>query len=442
MGDTVLFDQAPEVVRQIVRELRDELQGLQRITAIRDLFGRLRFLVDCRPPAGDPLAGALDLLANRTHQRLGARAYPPVRALLFADEIALEPPFAQGLLLDEGPPEVRLVDSQVTGQLWTPSAEPAPSPEGARRISFFSLKGGVGRSTAVAITAWSLARSGRRVLVVDLDLEAPGVSSLLVPREQQPGCGIVDWFVEDAVGQGEEVLGSLLAAAPLSRDLPGEIRVVPSHGQVPGDYLAKLGRCYLDLPARNGLPHETWDRRLVRLVERLEEFEQPDVVLFDVRAGLSDLSSVAVTALGADVLLFALDTDQTWVAYGLLFEHWRRSDAIRSLRERLQIVAALVPETERSAYLERLRQHAWDLFTEQAYDLLEPNRDESLEPAPFSFDLQDDAAPHAPLPISWNRGLDTLGNLHTVDETLVQAAFGAFLERIRALLSPPDQESP
>jgi MinD-like ATPase involved in chromosome partitioning or flagellar assembly len=42
-------------------------------------------------------------------------------------------------------------------------------------ITFYSYKGGVGRSMALANVADLMARSGLRVLIVDFDLEAPGL---------------------------------------------------------------------------------------------------------------------------------------------------------------------------------------------------------------------------------------------------------------------------
>ncbi len=43
-------------------------------------------------------------------------------------------------------------------------------------ISFYSFRGGVGRSMAMLNVGVLLARAGRRVLLVDLDLEAPGLT--------------------------------------------------------------------------------------------------------------------------------------------------------------------------------------------------------------------------------------------------------------------------
>ncbi|MCG8528383.1 MAG: AAA family ATPase, partial [Opitutales bacterium] len=45
-----------------------------------------------------------------------------------------------------------------------------------RTITFYSYKGGVGRTMSLANVAWRLAQKGKRVGLVDLDLEAPGLS--------------------------------------------------------------------------------------------------------------------------------------------------------------------------------------------------------------------------------------------------------------------------
>ncbi len=46
-------------------------------------------------------------------------------------------------------------------------------------VTFYSFKGGVGRSLALINVAFGLIKRGRNVLVVDMDLEAPGISSFL-----------------------------------------------------------------------------------------------------------------------------------------------------------------------------------------------------------------------------------------------------------------------
>lgn len=61
-----------------------------------------------------------------------------------------------------------------------------------RFIAFYSYKGGVGRSLALANLAYVLAREGRKVLILDLDLEAPGQHQSDLFRLSSPGPGVVD----------------------------------------------------------------------------------------------------------------------------------------------------------------------------------------------------------------------------------------------------------
>ncbi|BCJ51960.1 hypothetical protein Asp14428_34350 [Actinoplanes sp. NBRC 14428] len=63
-------------------------------------------------------------------------------------------------------------------------------------ISFYSFKGGAGRTMTLANMAWLLAESGRRVLAVDWDLEAPGLHRYFHPflkdRRLRATTGVID----------------------------------------------------------------------------------------------------------------------------------------------------------------------------------------------------------------------------------------------------------
>ena len=48
-------------------------------------------------------------------------------------------------------------------------------------ITFYSYKGGTGRTMALANVAWILASNGKRVLAVDWDLESPGLHKFFHP---------------------------------------------------------------------------------------------------------------------------------------------------------------------------------------------------------------------------------------------------------------------
>jgi len=237
-----------------------------------------------------------------------------------------------------------------------------PAEAHKNRVVFYSMKGGVGRSTALGVCAWALAEQGRRVMVLDLDLESPGLSASLLPDDRQPKFGITDWLVEDLVENGDQVFEDMVATSELSRN--GDIFVVPAHGADPGEYVAKLGRVWMPKMDDQGHRH-SWPQRLKRLLEKLEKQWRPDVVLIDSRAGIDDVASACVTALGANlILLFAIDGDQTWSAYRVLFHHWNRSASADTIQSRLQMVAAMVPETDRVAYLDGFRERSWTIFSD------------------------------------------------------------------------------
>jgi len=94
--------------------------------------------------------------------------------------------------------QINLVDRRVTGGDWLRA--PYPPTSLPVRIAFASLKGGVGRSTALCVIAAHLAARGRRVLAIDLDLEAPGLGNMLLPDETLPDFGLLDWLAERSVG--------------------------------------------------------------------------------------------------------------------------------------------------------------------------------------------------------------------------------------------------
>src|SRR5947207_2910683 len=63
-------------------------------------------------------------------------------------------------------------------------------------VTFYSYKGGTGRTMAMANVAWLLASNGARVLTIDWDLESPGLHRYFHPflrdRELRNSDGILD----------------------------------------------------------------------------------------------------------------------------------------------------------------------------------------------------------------------------------------------------------
>lgn len=439
----ITFDQILTEVIDVLGAHCDVLTNVDWLLINRDLNGRVRLIAPESAEVDDNLRTQIEGL----YRALSARIMP--YAYMVGSGILYEPTHGQACqgaasYTLEGFDNVWVVDRIATEGNW---AQIAPETKGAPRIVFFSIKGGVGRSTALAATAWWLAQAGKRVLVLDLDLESPGLSSSLLPAERQPKYGITDWLVEDLVDNADAVFESLIATSDLSHD--GDIYVVPAHGADPGEYVAKLGRVWMPKLQADGA-REPWSSRLQRLLQALEEHIRPDVVLIDSRAGIDEVASTCVTDLGANlVLLFALEGSQTWSGYRILFEHWRRAGVAEQIRERLKSVAALVPEVDRIDYIEGLRERAYSTFAEALYDNIEPPTSDAIGPEKvgdqerwrvdalvegWHFDEADEGAPHYPWVVHWHRsfaGLRSLqGRLASIDAQEVKSIFGPLIEGI------------
>ncbi len=383
-GESATFDQILPILEEEFQRFAAEVTHLKPLLINRDLNGRVSLVVEERPenedPAGQDRAAPL---TESLAERLGPHAFPSETFVRYESTIADASWRARPFRLFPEDPGILVVDRTLEESEWGHIEAASDCP----RIVFYSIKGGVGRSTAVAVTAWHLAEQGHRVLVMDLDLESPGLSSTLLPQERMPRHGVTDWLVEDLVDNGDALIPHMWGRSPLSdRE---EVLVVPAHGKDPGEYVAKLGRVWMP---RGGSPRQPWPRRLHRLLTKLEAEHQPDVILLDARSGIDETASGVVTDLGAHtILLFGNDHPQTWTGYGALFQHWKRREVVRYIRERLQMVGSLAPDTGREEWFRQVREKAWELFQDHLYDALDPGDQEG-----WNFDLTDIEAPHTP----------------------------------------------
>jgi hypothetical protein len=255
---------------------------------------------------------------------------------------------------------VNLVDRRMVGGDWLRS--PTPASGRPPRFVFASVKGGVGRSTALCVLAAELASKGRRVLAIDMDLEAPGLGNLLLPDATLPEFGLLDYLVELEGGNSldDEFFADIVGHSWAGGGR-GRVDVIPAIGKrslrYPANVLAKLARAYL---AGSGPDGETltFSDRMRTLVERFADPLRYDSILVDARAGLHETTAAAVIGLGAEVLLFGLDQPQTFAGYELLFANLGTLPVSTNdeWRFRLHIVHAKAPldPKGRASFAERI----------------------------------------------------------------------------------------
>lgn len=419
----VLFDDALPTLVEILRAWGGE-SFVERGTVLRDATGRLSFFAPCRPPASARAAAgeaasvggaatdenaSLDSLGQRIVDCLGAYARVD-RPVVYPAEDGASPVLTSPdrIPVRVGGQFCYLLDRRIVGAGWL--AEPAAaSTSGPRRVVFASLKGGVGRSTALTVLAADLARRGRNVLVVDLDLEAPGLGHLLLDDDRLPEYGVIDFLVEDGLGGvSSDFLRRFVGTSQLTSSSGGVVDVMPAIGRrseaAPENILAKLSRAMIEDVSEKGLV--SVGEQVSSMIDRIVAGGTYDAVLVDSRAGLAELAAPAVIGLGATVLLFGTAQTQTIEGYRALFAALQllaqRETALgRNADWRLELRPVYAKAGLNAETADRYRDDMYDLYSEYLYDA-ESEEEVGPNVAALRFTQQDSSAPHAPLMIPFS----------------------------------------
>lgn len=185
-------------------------------------------------------------------------------------------------------------------------------PKRPQIVTFYSFKGGVGRSTALGMVAISLANRNRRVVVVDFDLEAPGISILFRPNlaseNEAESYGILDYLHQRHLTPEENI--PPIANCIHQVDLPGrgELFLVPA-GEYDENYIHRLAE----------FDRRTWQsfykgaaNPVEQMISDIKEQVDPDVILIDARPGFNDTGAIALLDLADTGIICFSPTDQSF----------------------------------------------------------------------------------------------------------------------------------
>lgn len=459
----IFFDDAlPTLVSLLQKRCGNEF--VEQGTFLRDANGRLTFFskhlvteTSKAAETADQVAGTADNsdlhgvttipLAQQIIDALGSYARAD-RPIVYPDENGPSP------LLDSPdrlPVQVndlfcQLVDRRIVGSGWL--TNPVEASSNPPRIVFASLKGGVGRSTALTITAADLARRNLNVLVIDLDLEAPGLGHLLLEGDRVPDFGVIDFLVENGMGSIADVhLNRFVGTSQLTTGGGGRVDVVPALGrrsvQSPENILPKLSRAMLEDVAVNGTV--SVGEQISKMIDRLGPQGAYDVILIDSRAGLAELTAPAITGLGATVLLFGTAQTQTIEGYRALFAALRllaQRDRARdgNANWRLALRPVYAKASLNSDKTQQFRYDFFDLYSEYLYDAEQPEIADrtNATASGLRFNREDTDAPHWPLMIPFNPAFIDFDPARTADQLTTQfyqQSFGPFLANIDSILT-------
>ena len=178
-------------------------------------------------------------------------------------------------------------------------------------ITFYSYKGGVGRSMALANVAWLLANNyGHNVLMVDWDLEAPGLHKFFNKSDNEIKTGLIDLFCDyksllredDPIIDDEFIDLDQYIMKSLCKFDKGSLSILPAGKMDDNNYANRVNKFDWDDFYKN------WHG--FGFIEYLKEKlkSKADFVLIDSRTGITDIGGICTLQMpDVVVLLFSLN---------------------------------------------------------------------------------------------------------------------------------------
>jgi len=213
-----------------------------------------------------------------------------------------------------------------------------------RTVTFYSYKGGTGRTLLLANVAVLAARMGWKVVAIDVDLEAPGLTYKLF--EQQPSrCdGLVGWLRDRfATGKAPLSLGDSLLDVDLTDPFEqgGWLKLMPAGRNPSLNYFQDLVGLRLEQRINDGAGVDSF----VDLQDQVRAELAPDLLLLDARTGISSTNLITMRVMADDVIALSLDSREQLEGTRSVMRSLTPLNSLRTGQElRLHVVLARVAQ--------------------------------------------------------------------------------------------------
>lgn len=220
--------------------------------------------------------------------------------------------------------------------------------------TFYSYKGGVGRTMALANVAELFQRAGNRVLMIDWDLEAPGLEQFFFQGDELETCraqpGVMELLAEYKTKMTRKLDLSDEDHWPFTHPLEfaqkiersstkGELRLLTSGRRSP-EYLPQYAQSVLNFDWQDF--YDTWagGAYIDWLRRQCKKFA--DVILIDSRTGVTEMGGVCTYHLADVVVLFCAPNNQNILGTENMVNNFSQS-RLRDLRGGRPLKTLIVP---------------------------------------------------------------------------------------------------
>lgn len=429
------FDEARE---RVVAALLDFFRGRPsswRVLLVSDVRARFRVILWCPRTRR---AGAAEVLGRLLAEAGGKHWSGDILSGQASTELPdgawQERAWSEGEAVESGV-SVRTLERHLAKGGWFRCSTEPPwqlrRRGGAAVCGFYSFEGGVGKSLGLAATALHFASQGDRVVVLDMDLDSPGVGSLLLGKGATARLGLVDYFIEAPLAGSDDGLPLDRFSYRCRSSLhggAGEILAFPA-GRLDNGYIGKLAR--VDLGALAGEPTPA---PVPALLRRIEAELEPDRVLIDVRSGFGDISGYLTGGICHLYVLLASTAESAWRGLRQVLERLGEARlAVGKAQCECLLAAAMVPSVEAGQF-----ERALSTFTDQARDVFRAayyaeSGDSGAAWAVDDLSNRGDA-PHVPVGLPYDSRLALFDDIEEVVGSVLlrrESPYSALTARIR-----------
>jgi cellulose biosynthesis protein BcsQ len=279
-------------------------------------------------------------------------------------------------------------------------------------ISFYSFKGGVGRTTATILTAMLLAREGKKVLLIDFDLEAPGLASIFANQSNNTENllavkGFVDFLVDyeankkDLTKLNIDDYYFVRNEQILVGTQGGELVIVPAiatDSNSAASYIDKLSKANI----KYGFGKDYIPDLFIR---EMEKKIKPDFILIDTRTGINDVGGLVFNHYAQSIFLIFYGNQQNMFGLESILPQLKN---LNKKEVYFYLVNSPVPKNETDA------EYEIDYFVEKSYDIF-CNHFYNQNEIPAR---EDDTADHFPINIPFNDQALILNNYRKLDNLI------------------------
>lgn len=262
--------------------------------------------------------------------------------------------------------------------------------------SFYSFKGGVGRTTATILSALLLARQGKKVMIVDFDLEAPGLASIFANQSDEAQSllsvkGFIDFLIDFESNKRDITKINLddyyfkKNEQALVGTQGGELIIIPAistDSDSSNSYINKLSKTNIKfVNDKDYIPD--------LFLKKMEEKLKPDHILIDTRTGINDVGGLVFNRYAQTIFLLFYGNQQNMFGLESILPELTK---LKDKSIKFYLINSPVPLDENVAKEER------GYYVERSYEIFSKNYyNEEYFPSQF-----DETAEHYPIDIPYN----------------------------------------